>query len=591
MVPSADSDDESDPPTPFANLDADMPWAIHLPDMKMPEFLARLPNLPSLMQRTRSSEEPTGPKTAIFSEAQVRRCSSAPETSLFDDDKEKASTRDIQASRSLRAGQKDYAVATRANRGYVAPHFHVESPLGLGPSPEAVDGERFPQRGGQVRKSHAERLGAEAEPGPVSDLSREVGAEHTNAEGFVALCLAVTAQVFDLVVAVKKKLRSLAESTFLTNCVLTIIAINTLLMAIDHECQVCYDSCMWLKAVLEVCNVVFASIFAAEMTINVLGLGLLAYLRQPANIFDLTIVCVSLAEIRGNLCTYTCLTSATSCSERLDCVNGLGLCSSEGGLSVLRTFRLLRVVKFLRAFPGVQRQVHTLMSVVGSLAALILLILLFCFIACVLGMILFGGKLTTTDPEQFSLGASVMVMLPGSNGTLRHGILAAADHVDHAAAPWRVLIRFGSEDAERDALGLDSQGGVWATAPELEVPGAPRIVGWSPRNNFDDLAHAAVTTFAVSPSLGQISLCSAVPHPCNQLDASHASLTATGIDALRLEHDPRRCCVVSGRGRSTVYVYNYHDRNVVFAQSFHSDPYQGFRRAEGDRQKAAPSPA
>ncbi|KAJ1482631.1 hypothetical protein T484DRAFT_2645040 [Baffinella frigidus] len=58
-------------------------------------------------------------------------------------------------------------------------------------------------------------------------------------------------------------------------------------------------------------------------------------------------------------------------------------------------------------------------------------------------------------------------------------------------------MRFGEEPAVQEALGLDHIGRVWATRPDDEVSGSAQIVGWSPRNNFDDLTHAIVTTFSV----------------------------------------------------------------------------------------------
>ncbi|KAL2298849.1 hypothetical protein Nmel_014456, partial [Mimus melanotis] len=65
---------------------------------------------------------------------------------------------------------------------------------------------------------------------------------------------------------------------------------------------------------------------------------------------------------------------------------------SDGGLSVLRTFRLLRVLKLVRFMPALRRQLVVLMKTMDNVATFCMLLMLFIFIFSILGMHLFGCK-------------------------------------------------------------------------------------------------------------------------------------------------------------------------------------------------------
>ncbi|XP_076872172.1 LOW QUALITY PROTEIN: voltage-dependent T-type calcium channel subunit alpha-1I [Brachyhypopomus gauderio] len=120
-----------------------------------------------------------------------------------------------------------------------------------------------------------------------------------------------------------------------------------------------------LTNVLEICNIVFTSMFALEMILKVTAFGCFNYLRNPYNIFDGIIVIISVCEIVGQ---------------------------SDGGLSVLRTFRLLRVLKLVRFMPALRRQLVVLMKTMDNVATFCMLLMLFIFIFSILGMHIFGCK-------------------------------------------------------------------------------------------------------------------------------------------------------------------------------------------------------
>ncbi|XP_036798481.1 voltage-dependent T-type calcium channel subunit alpha-1I-like [Oncorhynchus mykiss] len=120
-----------------------------------------------------------------------------------------------------------------------------------------------------------------------------------------------------------------------------------------------------LTNVLEICNIVFTSMFAMEMILKITASGCFNYLRNPYNVFDGVIVIISVCEIIGQ---------------------------SDGGLSILRTFRLLRVLKLVRFMPALRRQLVVLMKTMDNVATFCMLLMLFIFIFSILGMHIFGCK-------------------------------------------------------------------------------------------------------------------------------------------------------------------------------------------------------
>ncbi|KAI4800171.1 hypothetical protein KUCAC02_014963, partial [Chaenocephalus aceratus] len=120
-----------------------------------------------------------------------------------------------------------------------------------------------------------------------------------------------------------------------------------------------------LTNVLEICNIVFTSMFSLEMLLKLTAFGSFSYLRNPYNVFDGIIVIISVCEIVGQ---------------------------SDGGLSVLRTFRLLRVLKLVRFMPALRRQLVVLMKTMDNVATFCMLLMLFIFIFSILGMHIFGCK-------------------------------------------------------------------------------------------------------------------------------------------------------------------------------------------------------
>ncbi|XP_044157156.1 voltage-dependent T-type calcium channel subunit alpha-1I [Bufo gargarizans] len=163
-----------------------------------------------------------------------------------------------------------------------------------------------------------------------------------------------------LCVEIRVKLRGIVDSKYFNRGIMIAILVNTISMGIEH-----HEQPEELTNILEISNIVFTSMFALEMMLKLSAFGLFDYLRNPYNIFDGIIVIISVWEIIGQ---------------------------NDGGLSVLRTFRLLRVLKLVRFMPALRRQLVVLMKTMDNVATFCMLLMLFIFIFSILGMHIFGCK-------------------------------------------------------------------------------------------------------------------------------------------------------------------------------------------------------
>ncbi|XP_070587772.1 sodium channel protein type 2 subunit alpha-like isoform X12 [Erythrolamprus reginae] len=136
------------------------------------------------------------------------------------------------------------------------------------------------------------------------------------------------------------------------------IVLNTLFMAMEH-----YPMTSDFYQVLSVGNLVFTGIFTAEMILKIIARDPYYYFQEGWNIFDGIIVSLSLME--------------------------LGLANVEG-LSVLRSFRLLRVFKLAKSWPTLNMLIKIIGNSVGALGNLTLVLAIIVFIFAVVGMQLFG---------------------------------------------------------------------------------------------------------------------------------------------------------------------------------------------------------
>ncbi|XP_055695655.1 sodium channel protein para isoform X5 [Lutzomyia longipalpis] len=141
---------------------------------------------------------------------------------------------------------------------------------------------------------------------------------------------------------------------FITLC----IVVNTLFMALDH-----HDMDKDMEKALKSGNYFFTATFAIEATLKLIAMSPKFYFQEGWNIFDFIIVALSLLE--------------------------LGL---EGvqGLSVLRSFRLLRVFKLAKSWPTLNLLISIMGRTMGALGNLTFVLCIIIFIFAVMGMQLFG---------------------------------------------------------------------------------------------------------------------------------------------------------------------------------------------------------
>ncbi|XP_057193158.1 sodium channel, voltage-gated, type I like, alpha b isoform X2 [Triplophysa rosa] len=157
---------------------------------------------------------------------------------------------------------------------------------------------------------------------------------------------------------VKEIVNMIVMDPFVDLAITICIVLNTLFMAMEH-----YPMTKEFNHVLSVGNLVFTGIFTAEMCLKLIALDPYYYFQQGWNIFDGIIVSLSLME--------------------------LGLANVEG-LSVLRSFRLLRVFKLAKSWPTLNMLIKIIGNSVGALGNLTLVLAIIVFIFAVVGMQLFG---------------------------------------------------------------------------------------------------------------------------------------------------------------------------------------------------------
>ncbi|XP_053203618.1 sodium channel protein para-like isoform X3 [Panonychus citri] len=143
---------------------------------------------------------------------------------------------------------------------------------------------------------------------------------------------------------------------FITLC----IVVNTLFMAMDH-----HNMDPDFEAVLKTGNLFFSGTFAIEAFMKLIAISPKFYFREGWNVFDFIIVALSLLEI---------------------------FLEGVRGLSVLRSFRLLRVFKLAKSWPTLNLLITIMGKTLGDLGNLTFVLAIIVFIFAVMGMQLFGAN-------------------------------------------------------------------------------------------------------------------------------------------------------------------------------------------------------
>ncbi|XP_053120394.1 sodium channel protein type 2 subunit alpha-like isoform X2 [Hemicordylus capensis] len=163
----------------------------------------------------------------------------------------------------------------------------------------------------------------------------------------------------DTWIKIKKFVHLIVMDPFVDLAITICIVLNTVFMAMEH-----YPIEDSFKVLLKTGNLVFTGIFTAEMFLKIIAMDPYYYFQEGWNIFDSFIVTLSLVELS------------------LEDVEGL---------SVLRSFRLLRVFKLAKSWPTLNMLIKIIGNSVGALGNLTLVLAIIVFIFAVVGMQLFGN--------------------------------------------------------------------------------------------------------------------------------------------------------------------------------------------------------
>ncbi|XP_045719704.1 sodium channel protein type 10 subunit alpha isoform X3 [Mirounga angustirostris] len=138
------------------------------------------------------------------------------------------------------------------------------------------------------------------------------------------------------------------------------IVVNTLFMAMEH-----HGMSTTFEAMLHIGNIVFTVFFTAEMVFKIIAFDPYYYFQKRWNIFDSIIVTVSLIELGA---------------------------AKKGSLSVLRTFRLLRVFKLAKSWPTLNTLIKIIGNSVGALGNLTIILAIIVFVFALVGKQLLGDN-------------------------------------------------------------------------------------------------------------------------------------------------------------------------------------------------------
>ncbi|XP_068683417.1 sodium channel protein 1 brain-like [Montipora foliosa] len=163
---------------------------------------------------------------------------------------------------------------------------------------------------------------------------------------------------FPFLKLLKKHMRSIAESALFDVVIVSVILMNTVVLALYH-----HGIDKSFENVLDVCNMVFTLIFVAEMIWKLLAIGPLTYVKCGWNVFDALIV---IASIAGYLTT------------------------SGASFSILRSLRLFRVLNLAQSWKTMAKLVTAIARSVGPVGNITLILGVIIYIFAVIGIKVFG---------------------------------------------------------------------------------------------------------------------------------------------------------------------------------------------------------
>jgi len=222
------------------------------------------------------------------------------------------------------------------------------------------------------------------------------------------------------------------------------IVVNTVTLALNT-----YPENESRVVVVEHINLVLTYIFLLEMLFKLVGLGVREYVRDSFNLFDASIVMVSMFEL---------VMAHISGSD------------DRSALSALRAFRLFRIFKLARSWVTLRNLLSTIARTLKEMGNFLLLLVLFMYIVALVGMQFFATRF------KFHPDTGVAVEWE-----------PAVYQVDHHHPP----IPCGAEFCWQGGSFPDDLDGAGRQLAALDAPYVES------RSNFNNLANAFITVFQI----------------------------------------------------------------------------------------------
>lgn len=153
-------------------------------------------------------------------------------------------------------------------------------------------------------------------------------------------------------------LQGFVESGRTQNFLTTVILLNAITLGLETSTTAMASTGTWLKLI----DRIALAIFVLELAAKLLVYGR-RFFKSGWNVFDFVIIAISLMPASGNL-------------------------------SVLRAFRVLRVLRMFSVVPKLRSVVQALLEAIPSMASIIVVLMLVYYVTAVLANQLFGARFT-----------------------------------------------------------------------------------------------------------------------------------------------------------------------------------------------------
>jgi len=157
--------------------------------------------------------------------------------------------------------------------------------------------------------------------------------------------------------------KKVVRTNFFDTLMTLFVFLNTICLALDH-----YGIEQWEEDLLTLFNQTFTWIFFAEMSLKIIAMGPVKYMKDRINHMDCLVVVISITELIVNNLSFQ------------------GAHQSFRSVRIFRIFRIIRIGKLLRTFQSMQIIMDVLIKSMNSFVYLALLLFLFLFIFTLLGM-------------------------------------------------------------------------------------------------------------------------------------------------------------------------------------------------------------